>query len=488
MRVLLLEFNEITWRLLDPLIAAGRVPAFAYLKDHGAWGNTHSVDLGDYLDPWITWTTVYTGTPQEEHGVLFLEQPSETIRAKRIWEIAAEAGLSVGVHGSLNSWPPRPVKGFWIPGTFSQDAATFPKHLQPVQELNLKYTRGYNYGASRGGDGLLWKATMAARLARLGLRLQTALEVLIHMAKERVNSKLAWKRVSLQPLINFDIFSRLYRSSLPDLAMFHTNHVAHYQHLYWRAMQPDIFPEAPSSEESHTYKNAIEHGYQVADRILQRALDLIPADTVLVVASSMGQQPYINRSLKKGKRLLRLRSFEAIVDLLGLEGQIRFVPTMSDQFNIYGVTKEALSRAYSMLAGAYIDKSEQPMFSLLGLDQSMTVNIRQYNGTSEDSVCHFPVGDSYKKAKFGDLVEMFAHTKSGRHDPAGLFMICGPGIQTGHVTEEISTLDLAPTILTLLGLPVPANMRGRAIQQVLGTDVKDTGQQMRHSDSLNPVC
>jgi len=105
-KVLLLEFNEITWRLLDPLIAAGRLPTFAYLKEHGAWGTPVSVDLPPNLDPWITWTTVYTGKRQAEHGVFFLEQPPETIRAKRVWEMAAAAGLSVGVYGSLNSWPP----------------------------------------------------------------------------------------------------------------------------------------------------------------------------------------------------------------------------------------------------------------------------------------------------------------------------------------------------------------------------------------------
>src|SRR6266571_2107024 len=265
MKVLLLEFNEINWRLLDPLIESGRLPTFGYLKEHGAWGSPLSVDLGDKLDPWITWTTVYTGKPQEEHGVLFLEQPPETIRAKRIWEMAAEAGLSVGVYGSLNAWPPRPVKGFWVPGTFAQDPSTYPDKLRPIQELNLKYTRGYNYGEFRAEDGLVQKAAMAARLALLGLRPKTAVGVLSHLVRERLNSKVRWKRVGFQPLINFDFFTRLYKFYHPDLATFHTNHVAHYQHLYWRAMQPALFPDAPLPEERKVYRGAIEHGYRIAD-------------------------------------------------------------------------------------------------------------------------------------------------------------------------------------------------------------------------------
>jgi len=485
MKVLLLELNEINWRLLDPLIAKGALPAFSFLKERGAYGTTVSIDEGDHLDPWITWTTVYTGKSQEEHGVLFLEQPPETIRAKRIWEVAEESGLSIGVYGSLNSWPPRPVKGFWVPGTFAQDPETFPKKLQPIQELNLKYTRGYNYGAFRSEDGLLGKAAMGMRLAMLGLRLSTALETLVHLTKERFDSKIAWKRVGFQPLINFDIFVRLLRKYQPALATFHTNHVAHYQHLYWRAMQPDVFPDAPLPEEREIYRGAIEHGYRIADRILSDALDAIDGETVLIVASSMGQQPYINPSFASGKRLLRLRSFETIIDLLGLEGQIRVVPTMADQFNIYAVTQEVLEVVARIFTGAYIETPAQPMFYTQRTGNSLTICVRQFNGVSEHSVCHFPRNGGAKEARFGDLVEVFTHAKSGCHHPEGLLLAYGPNVRPGALPKEVSTLDLAPTILTLLGVPVPHDMKGMIIPQLIGNDAKSVLRSQITRSSIN---
>lgn len=59
-KVLLVEINKVTWTLIDPLIERGRLPTFARLKREGTWAAPMSVDLPPQLDPWITWTTVYT--------------------------------------------------------------------------------------------------------------------------------------------------------------------------------------------------------------------------------------------------------------------------------------------------------------------------------------------------------------------------------------------------------------------------------------------
>lgn len=469
MKVMLLEFNEINWRLMDPLMASGKLPTFARVKEQGAWGSPVSVDLGNKLDPWITWTTVYTGKPQEEHGVFFLEQPPESIRAKRIWDMVADAGRSVGVFGSLNSWPPRPVRGFWVPGTFAKEPDTYPPSLRPIQELNLAYTRGYNYGAFRRTGEMLWKLKTAARLAGLGLKPASACHIVAQLARERLSSRAAWKRVSLQPTINFDIFSHLYRAHRPDLATFHTNHVAHYQHLYWRAMQPDLFPQSPSQEERDTYGEAIEHGYRVADQILERAVRLLDGDTVLVVASSMGQQPYINRVLEKGKQLLRLRSFDAFVNLLSEAGPVRIVPTMADQFNIYAETDDTLKRVRDMIAGAYVDTPSQPLFYHMQTANSVTVNFRHFNTITEQSVCHLPLNGALRKVRYGELVELFDHAKSGHHHPEGMLMLFGAGVRPGRIEGPLTNLDLAPTMLALLGMDVPRDLKGRVIPEALGS-------------------
>src|SRR5262252_8217084 len=269
-KVLLVELNEVTWDLIDPLIEQGKLPTFARLKREGAWAAPVSVDAPPHLDPWITWTTVYTGRAQEDHNVFFLEQPPETIRAERIWEICHRSGLRVGVYGSLCSWPPQKVNGFYVPDSFAQNTATHPASLEPIQRLNLTYTRSIRLPADC--DGLWFKARLGAKLLALGLDARTAARVARQLAIERMNPELRWRRVALQPAVNCDFFSRLHRRYRPHFATFHTNHVAHYMHTYWKAMAPEAFPQATSPDEIRIYGGAIEYGYAAADELLSRML------------------------------------------------------------------------------------------------------------------------------------------------------------------------------------------------------------------------
>jgi hypothetical protein len=463
-KVLLVEINEITWNLVDPLIERGRLPTFARLKSEGAWAAPKSVDLPPQLDPWITWTTVYTGRPQADHNVFFLQQPPESIKAKRLWEICDEAGLSVGVYGSLCSWPPRAVKGFYVPDTFAPDASTHPEELRPIQELNLTYTRSVRLPADQ--DGLRFKARLGAKLLKLGLRPRTIARILGQLAHERREAQARWRRVALQPLVNFDFFRRLYRRYEPEFASFHTNHVAHYQHTYWKAMQPEIFPQATTDEESRNYGGAIEYGYTAADELLGGMMKLLDGDTVLVVASSMGQKPFIS-PLKKGKRIGQLRSLERLVDILDApKEQVRALSTMSDQFNLYPDTHDTKELLVKRLRAAYIDRPERPMFSVETVDDSITVTLKHYDETAEDSRCTFPHRTENDSFRFEDLVYGTGMVKSGCHDPVGMMMLYGPGIRPGARVLESNNLDIAPTLLALLGVPVPSSMKGRVLEEL----------------------
>lgn len=471
-KVLLVEVNEVTWNLIDPLIDQGKLPTFALLKREGTWAAPMSVDLPPQLDPWITWTTVYTGRPQSAHNVFFLQQPPETIRAKRIWEICHEAGLGVGLYGSLGSWPPQKVKGFYVPDTFAPDDSTHPEHLQAIQTLNLTYTRSVRLPADE--DGLLFKTKLGAKLVSLGLGFATIMRIARQLAWERRRPERRWQRVALQPMINFEFFRRLYRRYRPEFASFHTNHVAHYMHTYWKAMQPNLFPQETTEEEVRNYGTAIEHGYRSADELLHGMMGLVDEDTVLVVASSMGQKPFIT-SLKKGKRVGQLRSLDRLVDILEMQGKVRALSTMSDQFNLYADNSAVRDLVSSHLKGVYIDSPERPMFHLDTVGDSLTVTLRHYDETSEESRCVFPHRERDNSYRFEDLVYGTGMVKSGCHDPKGMMVLYGKGIRRdGHVSD-CTNLDVAPTLLTLLGLPVPADMTGRVLREALDDPCRPDG-------------
>jgi len=461
-KVLLVELNEVTWDLIDPMIEQGKLPTFARLKREGACASPVSVDMPPHLDPWITWTTVYSGRPQEDHNVFFLEQPPETIRAKRIWELCHERGLSVGVYGSLCSWPPQQVDGFYVPDTFAQDTATHPASLEPIQELNLTYTRSIRLPSDQ--DGFWFKAKLGARLLALGLSAGTAIRIARQLAIERKNPELRWRRVALQPMVNFDFFSRLYRRHRPYFATFHTNHVAHYMHTYWKAMAPEAFPQSTAPDEIRIYSGAIEYGYSAADELLSRMLGLLDGSTTLVVASSMGQKPYISQ-LRNGKPISQLRSLDRLMEIVGLNGRVRALSTMSDQFNLYPDTEATGARVTNILESAYIDEPGRAMFEVNRLEDSLTVNLKLSGVTSETSRCVFPHRETDNVFLYSDLVYGTGLMKSGCHDPKGMMIFYGPGINAGARVAPANNLDIAPTLLTLMGQPIPEEMTGRVLRE-----------------------
>jgi hypothetical protein len=57
-------------------------------------------------------------------------------------------------------------------------------------------------------------------------------------------------------------------------------------------------------------------------------------------------------------------------------------------------------------------------------------------------------------------------SSGGRHHPQGIFLAAGPGIRQGAVLDGARLVDVAPTILYALGLPVPEDMDGRVLTEV----------------------
>jgi hypothetical protein len=467
-KVILVEVNEITWRLIDPLLARKKLPTFAEYLAEGTAASPVATEVPPQqdLDPWIAWTTVYTGRPQEEHGVRFLEQPPETVTGPRIWEIAADAGKSLGVYGSIMSWPPRQgVRGFWVPSTFSPGTETYPASLRPIQELNLGHTRAHTPLAkdapSKGKLGRLLE------LRKLGLKLSTACKLASFLVRTKIWKHRKWEKVSLQPLVNLDFFEKLYREHRPDLATFHTNHVAHYQHRYWRTFDATPFLRKPSAEEQRQFGGCIEFGYQVADTLLKRTWKLAGPDTVVLVASGLGQQPYVDERFEDGRPIVRVRDVHQIIELCGVTGHCTPVSMMAPQWNLQIPDPAKRAQAERTLASAYVGTPEIRLFTYEMVGDTINFNVQQKALTKLDlsAPCVFP--EAGKTVPMGELCAIEDPTaKEGYHDRVGMAIFRGPGIRKGARIGECSNLDLAPTILHLLGLPIPSYMKGRVLEEI----------------------
>jgi predicted AlkP superfamily phosphohydrolase/phosphomutase len=60
-----------------------------------------------------------------------------------------------------------------------------------------------------------------------------------------------------------------------------------------------------------------------------------------------------------------------------------------------------------------------------------------------------------------------AKTLSGTHRLNGILLMRGGGIKKSATLQDASIMDLAPTILYLLGLPIPTDMDGRVLEEAL---------------------
>jgi tetratricopeptide (TPR) repeat protein len=121
-KVLLVGVDSADWDVLDPLLAQGKLPHLARLRSQGAWATLES-DVPT-LSP-LLWTTVVTGRPPDEHGVVDFvmldpatgaQTPitSSFRRVKALWNILTEAGMAVGVVGWWATWPAEPVEGVLV--------------------------------------------------------------------------------------------------------------------------------------------------------------------------------------------------------------------------------------------------------------------------------------------------------------------------------------------------------------------------------------
>ena len=74
-KVILVEFNEITWRFLDPLLKKGVLPTFAKFIASGVRGAPVATEDSKNLDPWISWTSFYTGRRRKSTAFGFWSSP-----------------------------------------------------------------------------------------------------------------------------------------------------------------------------------------------------------------------------------------------------------------------------------------------------------------------------------------------------------------------------------------------------------------------------
>jgi len=186
-KIFIVGLDGATLDLLRPWAMQGELPLFQEIFRQGAVGELKSTVPP--VTP-VAWLSFMTGKSPGYHGVFDLLRPvskdymevtpayGEHSREKTLWEILGERGRKVGLVNVPMTYPPKRVNGFMIsgiPAPANKDSYSYPQSLVPeLKQLGWDLTRDASAVTGSYAENL-------ASLAELvEMRTQAALHLMTH--------------------------------------------------------------------------------------------------------------------------------------------------------------------------------------------------------------------------------------------------------------------------------------------------------------------
>lgn len=294
-RVLLLGLDGMDPQTVDLLMAEGKMPNFARLRQEGAYGR---VDCPKPLLSPILWTTIATGKSAADHGIGHfvavdpstgeeLPVTSQMRRVKAVWNMATEAGRKPAVVGWWATWPPEDVGDgvivsdhtayhFLFEDGFTgggEEGKTHPPEL--IERLQPFLRRPADLEASQVSRFVDVPESELAQVAS---------------AESSFQSDLDHFRWALATAISYrDIGLDLWRSEQPDLQLVYIEGTDSTSHLFGHLFRAEGLA-GELAEQQQRYGRTVEEMYVFADEILGRYLEAADEDTTVIVVSDHGFQ------------------------------------------------------------------------------------------------------------------------------------------------------------------------------------------------------
>lgn len=147
-RLLVVGWDGATWRLLDPLLAQGRLPNLARLIERGFHAELESTAVPISSAAWVA---AVTGKLPGKSGVYTFFEPvpgtyevelvsSKSVRATPIWRTLTRHDLRSIVFGVPITFPPEPIRGVLVAGMLSPPDADYSWPPELARDLR---TRGF---------------------------------------------------------------------------------------------------------------------------------------------------------------------------------------------------------------------------------------------------------------------------------------------------------------------------------------------------------
>lgn len=454
-KIIVYELNEVPWKVMDFYLEQRPNSHCAKFMEKCAKITTHTEDSGE-LHPWSTWPTMHRGVTNDVHNIRFINQDLSCAGASPpLWEILEQSQKTVGICGSLQSYPPLDLDNvlFHIPDTFSTAADTKPAKYSAFQKFNIRLT-----SENKAVAGKLSFSNLLAsvKLFKSGVRLSTARTLAKHLLNERLNNKYKTRRAVMQAYVAFDVLMDALSRNKPDYVSFFSNHVAGMMHRYWKHAFPEDFSDrVDDSEHSQFHSGSILAAMDIFDDqlgTLVRFSEMYGYD--LIVASSMGQQ-----AIERGEYVpeLKLENEVLLAKQLGLKSSFEIAPAMqpdvSFKFNDSSGLKE-FKTLFPMLR----DVDGNQVFVQRYSEQGLTLNLSVRSSKAVVESEYLKFGE--KEIHISDLGLSIVRRDQGTgyHQPNGLLLWKGGAQPRIYDRRTIDSRQYAPSLLTALGVHRPDYM------------------------------
>lgn len=447
--VLLIGIDGAEWSVIKDLWSKGQLPNFKALADRGV-----SAPLAtQFGQSPVIWTTVATGMRPEVHGITGFvvatddgDVPiSSTMRkVPALWNIATDAGLRTNVIGWWGAWPAEPVSGVNVTekAQYEQPGTVYPAARTAEVKAALP-TLNSQYAAMFPGDSEF-------------------------APEDRVTAWFAPKLAAE----GYDLQVMYLHGSDPN------------SHKYWRYYRPQDFPNEkidPAQLKKHADK--IPQAYRAIDEVIGWVVQASSPEVNVIIVSDHGFHP-LDRTTTKVTM-----DMDMVLEQLGYlkqqNGKIDFAQTKvytygtrtseKDKrlrFNVKGRDPGGVVNAADVASlktqvmldlGRYTYKgSGRPVFMVSepaknDAERGADLVVRVLDdGPSKTLLLD---GATPLQGAVRGMVE-----NSGGHsgDPPGVFLAAGPDIDKNAKLQGISVLDITPTVLYGLGLPVAKDFAGKA--------------------------
>ena len=515
MRVIIIALDGATFDILNPWLEAGHLPNLQKLRDGGA-----KAQLMTTFPP-ITaaaWNSFATGKNPGKHGIFeFLQRRAGSYdvepmnaskrQARSLWRILSDAGQRVIVVNVPTTYPPEPVRGSLVAG-------------MPVPAQRKDFT----YPAELADEVLTWLPDYEINASSVYIRGKA--DDFLNDIRAKLNQRLT-------------VTERLMEREDWDFAMVHILGTDRIQHEFWHCM--DTSHPAHVGEAAQ-HQDAILDFFRDVDSGLERILKFADDDTAVMVISDHGFGPlhkfvYLNTwLLEQGflqlrrhpltmvKRLAFRLGFSPtnvyrMVSMLGLGGvrggmdmgrRQQMLDTLFLSFkdvdwkrtkayargnfgqiflNVKGREPEGIVQSgedYERTVRAIIERLPtltDPQTGAPIVDHAKTRD-ELFSGPQMDAapdIAVFMRDETYVGLGTADFpantVAEKAIGNTGDHRYNGVLLMKGHAISPADLGQA-SLMDIAPTVLHLMGQPVPSDMDGSVLLAALGADL----QQVNYTD------